>query len=272
VRAEGDLPSAVKVVGWVGAILFWVVQLTLLFVFYMALPDTILLAALLVAVPAVATAQLPLIASVRVERLSAYWGSIATLWLLGSACWLVGTRRGGAAALGLFGLAPVSMALWSVGLTVGGLLTILLFREISVRTGAEDSPVLRELMPRTRQEKGVFGLLSLAAGVAEELAYRGYAIPMLAPLLGVGGAAILTSTVFGVLHGYQGWLGTVRTGLMGGLLAWGFLASGSLWPPIVAHTAIDLIAGIVLGEKLLPPPRGAGVEGALDARSPETER
>jgi membrane protease YdiL (CAAX protease family) len=272
VRAGRGLPSAVKVVGWVGAILFWVVQLTLLLVFDMALADSMLLAALLVAVPAFATAQVPLIASIRVERLPAYWGSIATLWLLASACWLVGTRTGGAAALGLFAPSPVRLAAWSVGLTLGGLLTILLFREISVWTGAGDSPVLRELMPQTRHEKGVFGLLSLAAGVAEEVAYRGYAIPMLAPLLGVGGAAVLTSGVFGVLHGYQGWLGTLRTALMGGLLAWGFLASGSLWPAIVAHTAIDLVAGIVLGEKLLPPQRSVGVVVALDARSPETER
>jgi membrane protease YdiL (CAAX protease family) len=262
----------VKAVGWAGAILFWVVQLSLLFVFDMALADTILLAALLVAVPAFATAQLPLIAGVRVERLPAYWGSIATLWLLGSACWLVGSRAGGAAALGLVALAPVRMVVWSVGLTGAGLLAILLFREISIWTGADESPVLRDLMPRTHQEKGVFGLLSLAAGVSEELAYRGYAIPLLAPLLGVGGAIALTSGVFGVLHGYQGWLGTLRTALMGALLAWGFLAAGSLWPAILAHTAIDLIAGIVVGEKLLPPPRAPGVVGALDERFPETER
>jgi membrane protease YdiL (CAAX protease family) len=261
VTPAAGLPTAVKVVGWAGAVLFWVVQLSLLFVFDMALADTILLAALLVAVPAFATAQLPLIAGVRVERLPAYWSSIATLWLLGSACWLVGTRTGGAHALGLVGLSPVSIAAWSLGLTVGGLVTILMFREIAIWTGADESPVLRELMPRTHEEKRVFGLLSLAAGVAEELAYRGYAIPVLAPLMGVGGAVALTSVVFGVLHGYQGWLGTLRTALMGSLLAFGFLASGSLWPAIVAHTAIDLVAGIVLGEKLLPPPGRVGVVG-----------
>ena len=270
-RVERSLPGAVSAIGWAGAILFWVVQLTLLFVFDMALADTILLAALLVAVPAFATAQLPLIAGVRVERLPAYWGSIATLWLLGSACWLVGTRLFGAAALGLVALAPVRFAIWSAGLTLGGLLTILLFREIAVWIGADDSAVLRDLMPQTGKEKSVFALLSLAAGVAEELAYRGYAIPMLAPLLGVWGAVLLTSVVFGMLHGYQGWLGTLRTGLMGALLAWGFLASGSLWPAMVAHTAIDLIAGIALGEKLLPPSRSPGVVGAPEG-SPETER
>jgi membrane protease YdiL (CAAX protease family) len=41
---------------------------------------------------------------------------------------------------------------------------------------------------------------------------------------------------------------------MGAFLAGGFLASGSLWPPILAHTLIDVLAGIVLGERLLTEP------------------
>ena len=61
------------------------------------------------------------------------------------------------------------------------------------------------------------------------------------------------------MHGYQGWLGMVRTALMGGVLAGGFLAAGSLWPPIVAHIAIDILAGIVFGERLLSHPGGPGV-------------
>lgn len=270
--AADGLPRTVKAAGWVGATLFWVVQLTLLLVVEMPLADTILLAALLVAVPAFATAQLPLVEGVRIERLPAYWGSIAALWMIGSACWLVGSRRGGAEALGLVALPAYPLIAWSVWLTLAGILIILAFREIAVWTGVQESPVLRDLLPRTRQEKGVFGLLSLAAGVGEEIAYRGYAISMLVPLLGVWLSVVLTSAIFGLLHAYQGWLGTMRTALMGGVLAWGFLASGSLWPAIVAHTAIDLLAGIVLGERLLPPSGPVGVVGAPQSRSHETER
>jgi membrane protease YdiL (CAAX protease family) len=151
------------------------------------------------------------------------------------------------------------------------MLVIVVFRVVADRLGAAESPLLRDLIPRTAAEKRVFGLLSVAAGAGEEIAYRGYAIPMLAPLLGGGGAAALTSLVFGALHGYQGWLGTARTAVMGGLLAWGFLASGSLWPAIVAHTTIDLLAGIVLGEKLLPPARSLGVMGALGGLRMESD-
>jgi membrane protease YdiL (CAAX protease family) len=250
-----------------GAVLFWIVQQVLQRAAGLALADSILVAVLVVAVPSVALAQVPLAADLRVERLPAYWGSLATLWLLGTAAWLVGTRDGGPDAVGLVPLPWPSLVAWTIGLTLGAGAIILVFRWIVERTATEETAVLRDLIPRTSQEKQVFALLSVAAGVGEEIAYRGYAITALAPSLGVGGAAVLTSVVFGGLHAYQGWLGTMRTAAMGGLLAWGFVAAGSLWPAILAHTAIDLLAGIVLGEKLLSPRKPGGVMGALDART-----
>jgi membrane protease YdiL (CAAX protease family) len=271
--SEGrQLPTSVRVIAAAGAVLFWLVQQLLARWGGLPLADTVLVSVLLVAVPALALAQVPLAAGLRVERLPAYWGSLATLWLLGTAAWLVGTRDGGgSAAIGFVPLPWLSLIVWTGGLTLGAMAIIVLFREIADRSGVDESPLLRELIPRTREEKRVFALLSVAAGVGEEIAYRGYAIPVLAPLLGVGGAAALSSAVFGALHGYQGWLGTARTAAMGGFLAWGFLASGSLWPAIAAHTAIDLLAGIVLGEKLLSPARPDGVVGALDVPPEEAD-
>jgi membrane protease YdiL (CAAX protease family) len=263
------LPRSVRLVSAVGFVLFWTVQLGLLSVMDLALLDSVLVAALLVAVPALSLAQLPIIGDAEIERLPAYWSSVATLWLLGTACWFVGSREGGGAALGFTSVPVVVMASWTVALTLGGLLTIFVFREISVRLGFGDSRLIRELMPRTPRERSAFVVLSLAAGFGEEIAYRGYAITVLAPGLGVPGAALLTSAVFGVLHGYQGAFGILRAGAIGGLLAWGFLASGSLWPAIAAHTAIDLLAGLWLGDRLLSPEASSGVGG--DAGGAPTE-
>lgn len=251
--ARPPLPPLVRAIGAVGVLLFWAVQLTLLFVFDVALVDSLLLAALLVAVPGLSLAQLPLIDETPLERLPAYWSSIATLWLLGTASWFVGARDGGAAALGLVGLPWLSMVIWTLGLTVGGLLTIVLFRQVAIWTGRLDSRLLRQLLPRTPEERRVFAVLSVAAGFGEEVAYRAYTITALAPLLGVAASATVSCVVFGLLHGYQGALGILRTGAMGGMLAWGFLESGSLWPAIIAHTLIDLLAGLWLGERLLSP-------------------
>jgi membrane protease YdiL (CAAX protease family) len=250
---------AVRFVTAAGVVLFWAVLVVLMLVADLPALDAVLLAFLLVAVPGLSLAQLPLIDGTPLERVPAYWSSIATLWLIGTACWFVGTREAGAAALGLVQIEWLPGALWSVGLAAAGLLTIVVFRWIIVRVGARESAMLRQLLPGTARERQVFAVLSVAAGFAEEIAYRGYAIPVLAPLMGVPGAAALTSVVFGVLHGYQGPMGILRTGTMGGILAWGFLASGSLWPPIVAHTLIDLVAGLWLGERLLSPEPADGV-------------
>jgi len=107
------------------------------------------LAVLLVAVPGVSVAQLPLIDGAPVERLPAYWSSIATLWLLGTASWFVGTREGGAAAVGFVPIGLSAMTVWTVGLTSGGILTIFIFRQLAVWSGAHESPMLRQLLPRT---------------------------------------------------------------------------------------------------------------------------
>ena len=64
-----------------------------------------------------------------------------------------------------------------------------------------------------------------------------------------------------MLHVYQGTLGIFRTAVMGATLAGGFLLSGSLLPAIIAHTAIDLLAGILIADKLLLPLNSHGVGG-----------
>ena len=61
----------------------------------------------------------------------------------------------------------------------------------------------------------------------------------------------LSSCAFGLLHGYQGWLGVLRTGIMGFFLAASFVISGSLWPAVIAHVTLDLVSGLILGKTLL---------------------
>jgi membrane protease YdiL (CAAX protease family) len=114
-----------------------------------------------------------------------------------------------------------------------------------------ESPLLEELIPRSGLEKVVFALLSFSAGFGEEIAFRGYALSSLSPFLGGGwGAALFTSTVFGILHAYQGPVGMARTTVLGFLLAVSFVVTGSLWPAITAHVALDLLGGLVWGNRL----------------------
>lgn len=234
-----------------GTILFWALTLLLYRYADFALIDALLLALLLAVIPALSLAQVPMIEGAEIQRVPAYWSSIGALWLVGSACWLVGTRTSGPAGIGLTPIGFGPFVLWSVGATLAALLLMFGFRALSERLGLVDTRLLSELLPRTPRERRIFGLLSFAAGTGEEFAYRGYAITMLTPVLGLGGAVGGTTAIFGVMHAYQGWFGILRTTVMGAILAGTFVFSGSLWPCIVAHTAIDLLAGLVLGDRLI---------------------
>lgn len=222
-------------------------------------PDALLSALLLVLVPALAVGQLPLAEAEDLQRVPAYAASAVTIGLLASLCWLVGTRSEGPAALGFVAVTPAKLVAWALVLAVAGLAIELLFRQLGLALGWSESPLLVRLLPRTTGERWAFVALSLVAGFGEEIVYRGYAIPVLGHLVGAVGAVVLASAVFGTLHAYQGSLGIARTAMMGAVLAWGLLATGSLWPPIAAHALIDVVAGVFFAEWLMVPRRRDGV-------------
>lgn len=227
--------------------------------------DAVWLTVLLAVLPIFSIAQVRLVAEMDIERSAVYRSSAMTLVLLGGVSWWIG-RRGG---IGV-GLVPMRFSHWvgwSLLLTGLALLIVLLLRFIAQRMGARESPLLRALLPRTPRERWAFFGLSLAAGLGEELAYRGFAISTLGALVGGPWAVVVTSLVFGVLHVYQGRLGTLRAGLLGAVMAWGFLATGSLWPPIAAHALWDVASGLVLGERLMVPDAEPGVDGMSAERS-----
>ena len=89
-------------------------------------------------------------------------------------------------------------------------------------------------------------MLSLSAGVTEEITYRGLLLLTLAVVLPSDAPTALLVTVaavsFGLAHWYQGWTGIVSTGIFGALMAGLFLVTGSLLLPMVLHTLVDLRA------------------------------
>lgn len=215
--------------------------------------DDALLVFLLVLLPVLSVLQMRVLGDVEVERMPAYVSSIVSLSLLGAVSWAVGSRQGGSAAVGLVPLPWGAFLGWTMALVVAGLAVTVVFRHLGTAVGLRESPLLRVLLPRSARERGAFAVLSVVAGVGEELAYRGYVIGTLAPVLGEVGAALLSTLVFGILHVYQGFLGIARTAALGGLLAWVFLANGSLWPAVAAHAILDILLGVVLAERMMVP-------------------
>ena len=141
---------------------------------------------------------------------------------------------------------------WGAGTFLAGTATLWTFLLLRKAGGWSESRLVRELMPVTLAEKRGFAGLSICAGFGEELAYRAYAIPtMIVAGASAPMAVALTSAAFAVLHSYPGVLGVVRTGVVGVIMGVVFLHTGSIWPSIMSHVAIDVAVGLVMADKLL---------------------
>ena len=105
---------------------------------------------------------------------------------------------------------------------------------------------LQFMLPVSDAERRWWWLVSITAGVCEELIFRGYLIRFFhgqldgALSLSLTAAWLLSSLAFGFGHVYQGAAGIVSTtigGLLLGLLA---ILTGNLILPILLHVLLDL--------------------------------
>lgn len=150
--------------------------------------------------------------------------------------WIAGLRSGfsDSGALGIGIAAGITAAL--IGLAT--LAIVAAARHTDTVPAIGD---IQALLPRNRAELRYGALLSLNAGVVEELLFR-LALP--AVIFGITGnavAAILLSLgIFGALHAYQGVAGVIGATIIGGLLMAVYLATSSITAAIVLHALIDL--------------------------------
>lgn len=96
-------------------------------------------------------------------------------------------------------------------------------------------------LPRTRQDYVYSNLVSVTAGMVEEVVYRGFVIWFLSLYMPVWAAAAVSSIAFGLGHLYQGWSGVLKTGVLGGVFATIYLVTGTIWIPVVLHALLDIL-------------------------------
>jgi uncharacterized protein len=101
------------------------------------------------------------------------------------------------------------------------------------------------LFPRSAPELVFYIVLSLTAALCEEFIFRGFVIAALFRA-GLSGLTVvfLSSLMFGLAHLYQGKGGSVGTGILGTLFAVTRIAYHSLFPVVVWHAVVDIVAGI----------------------------
>lgn len=126
----------------------------------------------------------------------------------------------------------------------------------------EETGQLVHLMPRSGRELGYFSGLAITAGIVEEVLYRGALIAYLSLWMETIWAAALALILFTLAHAYQGPKNALRAGVAGLALTVVYLLSGSIYPAIVLHGAIDLLGGAMCYYALS---RGTGLQGDAEA-------
>lgn len=177
------------------------------------------------------TLYLSLIALEALLTWAAYRWAHAAGWTIGD---LVGARSMKPAAV--IRDVAIAAALW-------GTFTLAMHGWTLLR-GSTPSPAVDRLLPHGPVDATLWILLSLSAGFAEELMFRGYLQRRLetrGPILAILGQAV----IFGVMHFYQGFWPVVRItiyGVMFGVVArW----RRSLRPGMIAHAWTDIAAGLL---------------------------
>lgn len=97
----------------------------------------------------------------------------------------------------------------------------------------------------------LFGVAAaLIAPLGEEIVFRGYWLERLRGWWGSAVAISISSLLFAVAHTWSASEGAtvlvIQTLVMGGLLAWLRIASGSVWPAVCAHATNNAVAISVL--------------------------
>ena len=107
------------------------------------------------------------------------------------------------------------------------------------------------LFPVSKQERRWWILLSLTAGICEEIFFRGLLLQFIHGQshsywhIDLSLALVLSALLFGICHYYQGVSGIIRTaigGLLFGLLT---ILTNSLWLPILLHVLVDLVVLLI---------------------------
>jgi membrane protease YdiL (CAAX protease family) len=102
------------------------------------------------------------------------------------------------------------------------------------------------LLPRNGAETACIGLMSINAGVSEELFFRLVLPLLLVSLFGSAvGCFLVAAVVFGICHWYQGLAGVIGTTVLGLVLTIVYLSTGSLFIAMAVHAGLDLFNTVV---------------------------
>jgi membrane protease YdiL (CAAX protease family) len=131
-------------------------------------------------------------------------------------------------------------------IAVGAVLGAVLSKRFAGRRPPVMLGDIEPLLPTNPAETAHAAVLSLNAGLSEELFFR-LLVPLLLVLL-VGNALYafaIAAVIFGLVHVYQGWVGVLATMVLGLGLTAIYLATGNIWIAVAVHAGIDIVGLVV---------------------------
>ncbi|MCF6228673.1 MAG: CPBP family intramembrane metalloprotease [Planctomycetes bacterium] len=117
--------------------------------------------------------------------------------------------------------------------------------ELGAQVVAESVDKIHWLLPKTRSQHGLWVVVSIHAGVCEELFYRGFLLLLLSNWLPFWAACVVSTLMFGLAHMYQGVKGVVGTAILGAIFLGMYLLTGCLWLSIITHALYDVSVGFL---------------------------
>ncbi len=140
------------------------------------------------------------------------------------------------------GLARITLTNLILGIALYLFAQALFFILSLMIQGLDQSPDLKQYLPRTASDYFLWIMLSASAALGEEMSFRGFLITRLTPVLGnFGAAALLSSIAFALGHAYQGLVGVIFTGVYGLLFSLMLFWRKSIFPCMIAHFLQDAL-------------------------------
>lgn len=131
--------------------------------------------------------------------------------------------------------AGIAAVLWAVWMGI----------QIFVHQFTKSSPTVSGILPHGPVDISLWILVSIAAGIAEEFAFRGYLLQQLKAMTGSAPVAvILQALVFSIAHGYEGIAACVNIAIFGILFGIVALKLKNLRACMIAHAWTDVAAGL----------------------------
>lgn len=181
------------------------------------------------------------------SKLKVYIVTIASLWILTGAVWLVSSPRqllyfNESLEVGLFGHIVISvLVLYMVVTTI---VPLLLLRSSKFRNEALTAfKANRFILPTIKSEKTLFILVAVSVGICEEIIFRAFLVNYLHnEWLGMSIliSFVVSGLIFGLGHFHQGVNGIVNATVFGIVMSYLFIMTGNLLLPIIIHIIYDL--------------------------------